>query len=234
MKQYVMIAGIVALSGCSGGLSILGIGGADEDFEFVRCADGTDAEDSRMIGRSTIEMRCGPQVPSPSEPPLQNEEDEGLFDVFTNSSSAENARATSISGTTAATGIQGVGQRLTGSSRNTLEPFNLGVAAFRDICMANAPTFAGSVAAATAYGITTTNNLGFLVTGINPETQVNIQVEPGEQCSVVTPSRTTNAIVAQFATLVGKTIPGRKTIAGSDFLFTHDRNGREAYTMDKQ
>lgn len=111
------------------------------------------------------------------------------------------------------------------------------VAAFRDICINNAPSFAGSAAAAQAYGIAQILDLGFTNTGSTADNSLAVQIKPGKECVVTTPSQSDNP-AQQFASVIpglsGTRFPAVAQIGNANFIFQHDRNGGEAFVMLKR
>ena len=117
-----------------------------------------------------------------------------------------------------------------------------GVAAFRDICLANAPSFAGSAAAARAYDVDRVDDLGFMAMGMRADQGLSVQIKPGVECAITTPSRGANNPSAAFAAVVASktsgsaptSFPAVGTVAGTSYVFQHDRNGGEAFVMLKR
>ncbi len=112
------------------------------------------------------------------------------------------------------------------------------IAAFRSICLDTAPSFAGASAAARQLGIGLTD-MGFVKLGMTADKSIGVQVKDNSECAVTTPSQAGDQLTRQFlamvaeatGTLPGRQVPVKASLDGQTFLFTHDRNGGEAYVM---
>lgn len=115
------------------------------------------------------------------------------------------------------------------------------IQAFRDICLHNAPDFAGSIASAKAYGITETKDLGFMTAGFSADKSMSMQLKPGKECVVTTPEQTDNSLTRQLLSAVAaranspmpRSVPTRFVLAGQSFIVMHDRRGGEAFVLLK-
>ena len=120
----------------------------------------------------------------------------------------------------------------------TVEASDPGVAAFRDICLATAPSFANATNAAAAYGVADFLNIGDLSIGSRADNTIAVQLTAGSKCVITTPSRATNprdqflSIVPGLSTT--SALPATTTIGGSTFIIQHDRQGGEAFVMLKR
>ena len=111
------------------------------------------------------------------------------------------------------------------------------IEAFRDICLANAPSFAGSAAAAKAFGIGEVQDLGFMSLGSRSDNSLAVQITAGSECVITTPSQSVN-LGPQFASLIpgasAASFPVAARIGSETFVFMHDRSGGEAFVMLKK
>ncbi len=82
MNKFAIIAGVIALSGCSETLTLLGIGQNNVLEAAAQCDDDTIAANSQMSGQAVEDLRCGPQSQSPSETPI--DDSPSIFDIFRN------------------------------------------------------------------------------------------------------------------------------------------------------
>lgn len=114
---------------------------------------------------------------------------------------------------------------------------DVGIRAFHDICLANAPSFAGVPEAAKAYGV---NGIKADRDSMemSKDKKISVQLKPGTECAVTTETRSGGAVEQQFlAAVVAVTgskatqVPLAGKIGGSSFVFNHDRTGGEAYVM---
>jgi hypothetical protein len=117
---------------------------------------------------------------------------------------------------------------------------DVGIRAFHDICLANAPSFAGVPEAAKTYGVS-----GILAdresTATSKDRKISVQLKPGTECVVTTESRAGSTVEQQFLAAVvtvtgskAKQVPLLGKIGGSSFVFHHDRTNGEAYVMVKR
>jgi len=117
---------------------------------------------------------------------------------------------------------------------------DVGLAAFRDICLATAPSFVSGYAAAKKYGVEGSTEFG----GITGDGSLSVQIKPGKECAVTTETRPGPIVHAQFLQTVanvaatpsgikGGQTPFNANVGGNNFIFQHDRNGGEAYVMIK-
>jgi hypothetical protein len=117
---------------------------------------------------------------------------------------------------------------------------DVGIRAFHDVCLANAPSFAGVPEAARTYGV---NGISAERASMemSKDRKISVQLKPGTECVVTTESRTGSAVEQQFlAEVVAVTgskatqVPLVGKIGGSSFVFHHDRTNGEAYVMVKR
>jgi len=119
-----------------------------------------------------------------------------------------------------------------------------GVMAFRDICLATAPSFDKAWVAAQKYGVKPDTDLGMNLgtgrMGMAADNSLSVQIKPHKECGTTTEPRPGNAVIAQFWTVVAKATgmpiadlspPARGTFKGAGFLLRYDRKGGEAYVM---
>lgn len=115
------------------------------------------------------------------------------------------------------------------------------IQAFRDICLKNAPDFAGSIAAAKAYGVTEFEDLGFMTAGFNADKSLSVQLKPGVECVVTTENQKDDSLTRQFLSVVAesansptpRSVPVKFVLAGQTFIAMHDRRGGEAFVLLK-
>lgn len=115
------------------------------------------------------------------------------------------------------------------------------IQAFRDICLNNAPEFAGSMASAKAYGITETEDLGFMTMGFSADKSMSMQLKPGNECVVTTPQQNDDSLTRQLLSAVAasakspvpRSVPAKFVLAGQTFIVMHDRRGGEAFVLLK-
>lgn len=115
------------------------------------------------------------------------------------------------------------------------------IQAFRDICLKNAPDFAGSIAAAKAYGVTELEDLGFMSAGFNGDKSLSVQLKPGAECVVTTENQKDDSLTRQFLSVVAesansptpRSVPVKFVLAGQTFIAMHDRRGGEAFVLLK-
>lgn len=111
--------------------------------------------------------------------------------------------------------------------------------AFRDICLATAPTFSEAEEAAKSHGITDIMDMGFTKAGFNSDKSMGVQIKAGKECVVTTPSQQDSTLTAQLiktvtpfsSTPVPQKTPSKVTIENQTFIIMHDRNGGEAFVM---
>lgn len=111
--------------------------------------------------------------------------------------------------------------------------------AFQDLCLEQAPTFAGSVAAAAAFGITGFQDFSVFKLGQDPATGLSVQVAPGKECTVTAPAQPGPQLhddlilmleVAKDRNRSGYPIP-TVVIDGVTYFIRHDRDGGETLVM---
>jgi hypothetical protein len=119
---------------------------------------------------------------------------------------------------------------------------DIGIKAFKDICLASAPSFAGGTRLAKKYGVETWLPLGKEKMGMTKDDSLSVQIQPGKECAITTKTRPGTAVHTQFMKVVtgatkhaaiGKKTsnPFVATAGGKKFIFKHDRSGGEAYVM---
>ncbi len=112
---------------------------------------------------------------------------------------------------------------------------------FENVCINTAPTFADAPAQASEHGIVKFEDFGFAQIGMRGDRSLSVQVQPGSECAVTTPSKSNNGLTDAFLQLVsrhvgssvGTRVPATAQIRGTAFIFQHDRRGGEAYVMLK-
>ena len=113
------------------------------------------------------------------------------------------------------------------------------ILAFETICLKTASSFAGAADAAKAFGITEFSDLGFARMGMTKDSNLGVQIKPGVECAITTPSQADPTLSSQFGAAIarvsGGRAPGRFPVAivvgGQPFIFHHDRQGGEAFVM---
>ncbi len=117
---------------------------------------------------------------------------------------------------------------------------DVGVAAFHDVCLATAPSFADAPAVAKKFGVSGLST-GVNGTGMTKDSSLSVQLKPGIECAVTTTSRPGDAIARQFMSVVTAATGTKATqtpfaakLGANTFIFHHDRNGGEAFVMLKR
>lgn len=116
---------------------------------------------------------------------------------------------------------------------------DIAIAAFKDVCLASAPTFATAAAKAKRYGVKDADQQ---FGGMTEDGSMSVQVKPKKECAVTSENRSDPTLYAQFLRVIassgvdapqgGKSgKPFVATIKGKRFVFQHDRRGGEAYVM---
>ena len=119
---------------------------------------------------------------------------------------------------------------------------DVGIRAFKEICIASAPSFAKGDQLAKKYGIETWLPLGKEKVGMTKDQSVSVQIQPGKECTITTPTRPGATVHTQFMNaLISAAKPGaiteetsfrsRATIGGKKYIFGHVRHDGEAYIM---
>ena len=119
---------------------------------------------------------------------------------------------------------------------------DVGVRAFTEICIASAPSFAKGDQLAKKYGVETWLPLGREKMGMTKDQSLSVQIEPGRECAITTPTRPGPTVHTQFMNaLISAAKPGaiteetsfrfRATIGGKKYIFGHVRHDGEAYIM---
>lgn len=112
------------------------------------------------------------------------------------------------------------------------------VQAFEEICLKQAPRFAGAPAAAQRFGITDFKDVGFMQYGLLPDSSLSVQIMSGSSCTVTTPTAATDPGAA-FGALVrayrdpnsGNDWDERVRIDGVTYHISHSRKHGEAFVM---
>jgi len=118
---------------------------------------------------------------------------------------------------------------------------DIAVAAFKDVCLRSAPSFATASAKAKRYGIKELLSFGNSAMGMTDDHSLSVEIKPNRECSVTSPNRSNPALHAQFLRAVGEFAdtpqantagtPFQGVVKGYRFAFLHDRKGGEAYVM---
>lgn len=118
-----------------------------------------------------------------------------------------------------------------------------GIAAFRDACLATAPSFAAGKAAARHFGVTEFLPLGPVgIFAMTPDNALGFQFKPDQECAVTTHAYAGNraALRAKFIAAVAEatgrpmpsaTVPFTAELNGIRYIFVHDMRGGEAFVM---
>jgi hypothetical protein len=115
------------------------------------------------------------------------------------------------------------------------------IKAFRDICLATAPSFNTAEQSALNYGIDNIKDHGFSVMGMTADNSLGVQIKKNKECVITTPSQENGTLTAQFlkavsgysSTQVLNAVPSKVTINSTRFIIMHDRKGGEAFVMLK-
>jgi len=119
---------------------------------------------------------------------------------------------------------------------------DVAIAAFKDVCLRSAPSFAGASAKAKRYGIKELTAFGDSAMGMTDDNSLSVQIKPNRECAVTSPNRSNPALHAQFLRAISEFAdkapqnnkagtPFPSMVKGHRFVFQHDRNGGEAYVM---
>jgi hypothetical protein len=119
---------------------------------------------------------------------------------------------------------------------------DVGVRAFKEICLASAPSFANATQLAKKYGVDTWIPLGKEKMGMTKDDSLSVQIKPDKECAITTKTRPGAAVHTQFMNaVIGATKSAAITertpdpfvlaVGGKKFIFKHDRSGGEAYVM---
>lgn len=114
------------------------------------------------------------------------------------------------------------------------------LAAFEDICLATAPSFATAEKTALNHGVTEFMVLGPMKMG-NSNQGYNIQIQEGKECAIGFDPQKDSTITTRFLDLVqkhikqniAKKVPTVIQIDGQPFIVTHDRKGGETLVLLK-
>jgi hypothetical protein len=117
---------------------------------------------------------------------------------------------------------------------------DVGIRAFKEICLASAPSFANGTQLAKKYGVETWLPLGKEKMGMTKDHSLSVQIKPGRECAITTPTRPGATVHTQFMNaIISATKPGAITeetsfrfsaiIGGKKYLFGHIRRDGEAY-----
>ncbi len=119
---------------------------------------------------------------------------------------------------------------------------DIGVTAFRDICLNSAPNFAAAPGYAKKYGINLSVDVGAEKMGMTADQTLGAQIQPGKECVVTTESRSGDAALIQFKAAIANATSGPAPaefpfvgqVRGASFVFGNDRKGGETYVMLKK
>jgi hypothetical protein len=116
------------------------------------------------------------------------------------------------------------------------------VMAFRDACLATAPSFDKAMAAARKFGVKPQMDLGSGMVGMAPDGSFSLQVRARKECAVTAESSPGPDVAEQFLDVVAKaggvpaaslddSGPIKLTLRGRTYVVRHDRKGGEAYVI---
>ena len=119
---------------------------------------------------------------------------------------------------------------------------DVGIRAFKEICIASAPSFAKGDQLAKKYGVETWLPLGKEKMGMTKDQSLSVQIKPGKECTITTPTRPGATVHTQFmSAIVSATKPEAikeetsfrfsGAIGGKKYIFGHVRHDGEAYIM---
>jgi hypothetical protein len=116
---------------------------------------------------------------------------------------------------------------------------NDSIRAFVEICVRNAPTFAGAGTVAVKFGITEFIESGEMKIGATEDSKLSVQIKEGKECVVATDKQAEkkltqqflDAIAAELGTPAGKRVPAKLAVGGKQFIFKHDRHDGETFVM---
>jgi len=116
------------------------------------------------------------------------------------------------------------------------------VMAFRDVCLATAPSFDKAMAAAKKLGVKADRDLASGLFGMAPGGAFSVQVRPRKECAVTAERSPGPDVEDQFLAVVAKAgglsadrlkagAPIMLTLQGRTYVVRHDRRGAEAYVI---
>jgi hypothetical protein len=118
---------------------------------------------------------------------------------------------------------------------------DVGIMAFKEICLGTVPSFASGVAKAKRYGVTEFFKLGEGSDGMSADKSISVQIKPNKECAITTTNRADQTLSRQFLAAVAtvakgvpeddKGAPFHATVNGHLYVFFHRRKGGEAYVM---
>ncbi len=119
---------------------------------------------------------------------------------------------------------------------------DVGIRAFKEICLASAPSFANGAQLAKKYGVETWLPLGKEKMGMTKDHSLSVQIKPSRECAITTPTRPGATVHTQFMkAITSATKPAAITketsfrfsgiIGGKKYVFGHIRHDGEAYVM---
>lgn len=115
------------------------------------------------------------------------------------------------------------------------------ISAFRDICLATAPTFEQAEAAAKKYGIESLEKHIVSYSGMTADKRMRMQLKPKRECVITTENLKDDDLTSRFISLVSEfsklpleqKVPTKAVIGSNNFVVMHDRNGGEAFVILK-
>lgn len=118
---------------------------------------------------------------------------------------------------------------------------NASIQAFIDICVKQAPTFAGAAEAAKVYGITEVSESGGTQSGMTADYALAVQIRENQSCTITTDvqkdkkltRQLIDAVAKQTGEKLGTRLPLGVVLGGERFALTHDRAGGEAFVLLK-
>lgn len=141
----------------------------------------------------------------------------------------------------AAVSLSGCASNQSVSSSTEAKPRELSQAIqiFEQVCVKQAPSFAGSIQAAAEFGVKDVIDAGFATFASKPDKSLSVQVKEGRECAITTPSQRDRTLSKQLLSVIQKystttvaaRMPTQGTIDGNTFVFHHDRKGGEAFVM---
>lgn len=115
---------------------------------------------------------------------------------------------------------------------------DLAVRAFKEVCLATAPSFAAATAKSKKFGI---SEMVPSIGGMTKDGALSIQIKPNKECATTSAAKPGNATDLEFRAAIKAAsgvslsgFPAIVSIKGATFIVQHDRHGGEAYVLLKK
>jgi len=139
-------------------------------------------------------------------------------------------------------GLAACGSGVTPGSVEEDNAVDVGISAFKDVCLASAPSFANAAELAKRYSAQDWMDLGEAKVSMTKDRSLSVQIKPNKECAITTQMRPGEIVHVQFmnaviaatnspAITVQTPNPFVAILGGRKYTFTHNRSGGEAYVM---